>query len=118
MFIFLVLVLLRFSISLAIKPLSIIIKHPWSGQPTFIDLNPGKLHYYPFVTSMTRCNGSWFTNEDTFGSMCVSNRMEDINLKVFVIFKGTNESKTLAKCISCEFKCELDIRKCNSKKVE
>ena len=87
-------------------------------RPTFIDLNPGKLHYYPFVTSMIRCNGSWFTNEDTFGRMCVCNRMEDVNLKVFIIFKGTNESKTLAKRISCEFKCEFDIRKCNSKKVK
>ena len=87
-------------------------------RPTFIDLNPGKLHYYPFVTSMIRCNGNWFTNEETFGRMCVSNRMEQVNLKVFIIFKGTNESKTLAKRISCEFKCEFDIRKCNSKKVE
>ena len=30
------------------------------------------------------------------------------------MIKGINESKTLAKHISCECRCEFDGRKCNS----
>ena len=38
--------------------------------------------------------------------------MEDMNLKVFNMIKAINESKTLAKYISCECRCEFDGRKC------
>ena len=33
---------------------------------------------------------------------------------MFNIITGVNESKTLAKHISCEYKCKFDGRKCNS----
>ena len=40
--------------------------------------------------------------------------MEDLNLSVFNIIAGINESKTLAKHISCKCKCRFDVIKCNS----
>ena len=46
--------------------------------------------------------------------VCVPNKTEDLNLNVFSIITGINESKTLAKHISCEYKCRFDGRKCNS----
>ena len=79
--------------------------------PTFIDLNPDELHYYPFIISMNRFNGSWNTVEYPFGRMCVSNKMEDMSVKVLNTIKGINESKH----ISRECKCEVDGKKCNSK---
>ena len=39
---------------------------------------------------------------------------EDLNLSVFSIITGVNESKTLTKRISCECKCRFDGKKCNS----
>ena len=41
--------------------------------------------------------------------------MEDVKLKVFNKIKEINESRTLAKYISCECRCEFDGRKCNSR---
>ena len=38
-----------------------------------------------------------------------------MNQKVFNMIKGINESKILAEHISCEFSCEFDGRKCNSR---
>ena len=38
-------------------------------------------------------------------------------MHVFNIIKGINESKTLKKHISCDFKCKFDSRKCNSNKI-
>ena len=36
-------------------------------------------------------------------------------MKVFNKIKEINESRTLAKYISCECRCEFDGRKCNSR---
>ena len=48
--------------------------------------------------------------------VCVPNKTEDLNLSMFNMFNmtGINQSKTLAKHISCECKCRFDGRKCNS----
>ena len=40
--------------------------------------------------------------------------MEDLNLSVFNMITETNESKTLTKYISCEYKCKFDGEICNS----
>ena len=35
---------------------------------------------------------------------------QDLNLTVFNVITGINESKTLAKHISCECKCRFDVK--------
>ena len=46
--------------------------------------------------------------------LCIQNKVQDLNITMFNMITGTNESKTLANNISCECKCELDGTKCNS----
>ena len=75
-----------------------------SVRPTLIHFNLDKIHYYPFIISKKRCNGTYNTADDPFGRMCVPNKREDVNLKVFNMIKRLKESKTLAKHISCEFR--------------
>ena len=48
-----------------------------------------------------------------FNKVCVPNKREDLDLRVFNIITGINESKTLAKHISCKYKCKFDGRRCN-----
>ena len=87
-------------------------------QPTLISLHPNvhsqKLHYYPFAIKSDRCVGSCNTLNDLSNKVCVPNKTEDLNLSVFNMITGINESKTLTKHISCECKCKFDGRKCNS----
>ena len=66
------------------------------------NLNSEEIQYYPFIISMSRCIVNCNTVEDPFGRICVSNEIEYVNLKVFNIVKGINESNTLAKYILCE----------------
>ena len=61
---------------------------------------------------MNKCDMSCNAFDDLFGRRCFPNKMEDMNLKVFNMIKAINESKTLAKYISCECRCEFDGRKC------
>ena len=68
-----------------------------------------------FIVFMHRCDGNCDTVKDLFDQICVPNKMEEVNLKLFSMIKGVSESKTLAKHITCEYRCEFDDRKCNSR---
>ena len=87
-------------------------------QPTFINLHPNEyiqeFHYYPSAVKLDKCVGSYNTLNDLSNKVCVPNKTEDLNLRIFNMIRGINESKTLTKHISCECKCRFDGRKCNS----
>ena len=87
-----------------------------SNHPNLINLHPNKysqeFHYHPF--SVNRCVGSSNTLNDLSNKVCIPNKTEDLNLIVFNMFTGINESKTLKKHISCECKCKFDGTNCNS----
>ena len=87
-------------------------------QPTLINLHPNEysqeFYYHPFSVKLDRCAGSCNTLNDLSNKVCVPNKTEDLNLSVFNIITGTNESKTLTKHISCECECKFYGRTCNS----
>ena len=66
------------------------------------------------MVSLDRCDEKCNTLEDKFGRISIPNKIKDVNLKVLDMMKGKNESKTLIKHISCEWRCKFDGRKCNS----
>lgn len=88
---------------------------PYMVRLALINLNRDELHYYSYIISLEMCDGSCDTAEDPFCRMCVSNKTEGVYLKVFNIIKEINESKTLIKHDSYEYRCEFDGRKFNSK---
>ena len=87
-------------------------------QPTLINLHLNEysqeFHYYPFSVKLDRCVGSCNALNDLSNKVCVPNKTEDLNLSVFNMITGINESKTLAKHILCECKCKSYGRKCDS----
>ena len=87
-------------------------------QPTLIDLHPNEyskeFHYYSFAVKLDRCVGSCNTLNDVSNKVYAPNKTEDLNLSMFSMITGINESETLAKHISRKCKCRYDERKCNS----
>ena len=67
------------------------------------------------MVNLGRCNGGCNTFDDPSDRICVSNKLEDVNLSVFIMITGISESKTLTKHISCKCQCKFDSRKYNSK---
>ena len=57
-----------------------------------------------FAVRLDRFVGSCSTLNDLPNKVCVPNKTENLNLSVFNMIAGTDESKTLAKHISCECK--------------
>ena len=87
-------------------------------QPAIIKLHPNEysqeFHYYPLAVKLDRCVGSCNTLNELTNKVCVPNKTEDLNLSVFNMIAGINESKALANHISCECKCKFDGKKCNT----
>ena len=87
-------------------------------QPTLINLRPDEysqeFQYYPFLVKLDRFVGICNTLNDLSNKVCVPNKTEDLNLSVFNMITGINESKALTKYIPCECKCRFDGTKCKS----
>ena len=92
--------------------------HKCMTQPIVSNLHPKEysqeLHYFPFTVSLDRCVGSCNTINDFSNKVCVLNKTEDLNLSLFNMITGINQSKILTKHVSCKCKCKLDGRECNS----
>ena len=61
---------------------------------------------------MKRCEWNCNIIEDTFSRICESYKIKGVNLKVFNMIKGIKKSKTFAKHLQCEFRCNFDGRNC------
>ena len=74
------------------------------------------LHYYPFEVNLDRCVVSYNTLNDLFNKICVPNKTENLNVRFYDDYrsKQISKSKISTKHVSCECKCKLDGRKCNS----
>ena len=68
------------------------------------------------MSKLDRCAGNSSTLIDLSNKLYILNKIEDLNLIVFIMISEINESKTLTKHISCECKCKLDGTKCKSNK--
>ena len=86
-------------------------------QPILSNVHPNQysqgLRCYPFAVNLNRFVGSSNTLTDLSNRVCVPNKRGDLNLNVFNIIKGINESKTLTKHASCKCECKFYSRKCN-----
>ena len=66
-------------------------------QASLINLHPNEynqeLHCYPFLVKLDGCVGSCNTINDLSNKVCLPNKTEDLNLSVFNMIIGVNESK-------------------------
>ena len=78
-------------------------------RPTRINLNPYEhnqgLCHYPFIISLDRYNGICNDINELLSIICGLNKTEHVNLSVFSMITGINES-TLTKHISCSYICD------------
>ena len=103
-------VFLSFSSSLATKCL-FLNDEPCMVKPILIDMNPAELKYYPFMTSLDKCNGSCNVSSP---KICAPKETKYINVQAFNMITNKNEAKAMKKHISCDYKYKLINTTCNS----
>ena len=60
-----------------------------------------------------KCVGSSNTISDPYAQVCVSNKVKSMNVKVFDLMSGLNETRFLVQHESCDCKCRLNESVCN-----
>ena len=84
-------------------------------QPTLINLHPNEysqeFHYYSYAVKLDKCVANFNTHNDLSKRVCVPKKTEGLNIHVFKMITGKNESKISTKNISCECKCRFDRKK-------
>ena len=84
-------------------------------RSTLTDLNSDKLRYYSFMVSLDRFDGSCNTLTDLsdriYIDMC-SKQNKRCVYKAFNMITETNESKTLIKHISCDYRFKFSGKRC------
>ena len=77
-----------------------------------INLHPNEynqeLRYYLCIVKLDKCVGSCHAVNDLSNRTHVPNKTEDLNIHLFNMIAGKNESKTLTEDISWQCKCRLD----------
>ena len=104
--------------NVVINLINIISNQKWMIQCTLINLHHNEysqeLHHHPFVVNLDWSVRSCNTLNDLSNKVCVLNKTEGLNLSVFNMITGINESKALTKHVPYECKCKFDRTKCNS----
>ena len=87
-------------------------------QPTLINFYPNEysqnFHYYPFTIKLDRCAGRCNTINDLSNKLCIPNKTRDLNLSVFNMTSGINQSEKLRNHRSWGCKCKFNGTKCKS----
>ena len=93
-------------------------KQPCMTRPTIINLNPGEYNQgfcsSPFTVNLESCIRIFNILNDPSNKICVPNKTENVNLSVFSMITRVNESKLLARHISCDCKNKFEGKKCKS----
>ena len=80
-------------------------------QPTLISFYPNEysqnFHYYPCKIKLDRCAGRCNTINDLSNKLCIPNKTRDLNLSLFNMTSGINQSKKLRNHISWRCKCKF-----------
>ena len=85
------------------------------ARPENINVNSNNPVYYPFIIKTSKCSGNCNNINDPYAKVCVSDVVNDLNVKVFNLMSRTNEARHIKwhetrKCI-----CRLDAIVCNNK---
>ena len=62
-----------------------------------------------------KCGGSYITIEDQYAKICAPSKVKNMNIKVFNLISGVNETRFLVQHELCECKCRLNESPGNSK---
>ena len=76
--------------------------------PTLVNKNSDETLFYQFTVSVNKCGGSC----NTIARVRVPNKVKNMNVKVFKIMSGVNETRFLVQHESCECKCRLNEKVC------
>ena len=77
-------------------------------KPKIINVNSNEPVFYHFSIRTSICSGSCNNINDPYAKICVPDAVNDLNVKVFNLMPGTNETKHTKQQETFQCKCRLD----------
>ena len=82
---------------------------------TLVYINPNKTLFYNFTVSVNKCHGSCNTTDDPYTRVSVPNKVKNMNIKVFNLMLGKDDTTFLVQHESCACKRGLNESVCSLK---
>ena len=84
-------------------------------RPEIINVNSDEPVFYPFSIKTSKCSGSCNNINNPCAKLCVPDVVKNLNVKVFNLVSGTNETRRIEWHETCKCKCRFNSSVCNNK---
>ena len=77
-------------------------------RPEIVNINTNNPIFYPFSIKVNKCNDSCNNINDPYARVCVPGTTKNLNVKVFNMISGINETRHIKWHETCKCICRLD----------
>ena len=81
-------------------------------RPQIVNLNRDEPVFFPFSIKTSKCSGSCNNINNPLAKLCVPDVVKNLNVKVFNLVSGTNETRCLEWHETCKCKCRFEHSVC------
>ena len=79
---------------------------------TLVNVNGDDSEFFPFSVKASKCSGSCNNINNPLAKLCVPDVVKNLNVKVFNLVSGTNETRCLEWHETCKCKCRFEHSVC------
>ena len=84
-------------------------------RPQIVNVNGDDPVFFTFSIKTSKCSGSCNSINDPLAKLCISDVVKNLNVKVFNLVSGTNETRHIERHETCKCKCSFEHSVCNNK---
>ena len=74
-------------------------------KPQIVNVNGDDAVFFPYSVKTSKCSGTCNNVNNPLAKFCVPDVVKNLNVKVFNLVSGTNETKRIEWHETCKFKC-------------
>ena len=105
------------SILTRVNPLSFILMNnqEYKTRPRVVNVNGDEPVFFPSSIKTSKCSGSCNNINHPYANICVPNVVKNLNIKVFNLMSGTNETRHIEWHETCKCESKFGANVCNNK---
>ena len=84
-------------------------------RPKIVSVNGDDPVFFPYSIKTSKCSGSCNNINNPLTKLCVLDVVKILNVKVFNLVSGTNETRRIEWHATCKVKCRFNSSVCNNK---
>ena len=92
-----------------------VINEKCMSTPKIINLNVDEPVFYPLSIKVNKCDRDCNNSNDPMAKLCVPDIVRDMNIKVFNLLAGINETRKVVWHETCKCVCRLTSAVCNDR---